>query len=536
MPTITLNRKSIERLIGKKLPLDKLKNSIEMLGTDLSSITENEIIVEVFPNRPDMLSEQGFARALSSFIGSKKSLKEYKVKDSKQKVIIDSSVNEVRPFTACAIVKNLKFDNEKVKEVINIQEKLHITYGRNRKKVAIGIYPFEKIKTPIKYLAKKPSEIKFQPLESSKEMTAPEILQKYRDYAHLLEDKTKFPIFIDSNNEILSMPPIINSHTTGKITEKTKDIFIECSGFDFRVLSKCLNIIVTSLADMGGEIYSMDLIYKNKKIKSPNLESEKIKLDLSYVNKLLGLSLTETQVKNLLEKMNYTYKDKTVHIPCYRTDILHQIDIVEDIAIAYGYENFKPEIPQIATIASQNKEELLHEKISQILVGFNFVQCNTFHITNKENLCNKMNYNIKFVELKNALTQEYNILRSWLSPSLIEVLSKNKHNEYPQKIFEIAKVFTPDLEEPFKLSTVISSKETDFTEIKQLLDSLLLLLDIQYKIEPIEHSSFILGRIGKIISNNKEVGFIGEVHPSVISSWDLKMPVVAFEIDLTKLF
>src|SRR3989344_2573007 len=155
MPTITLNRKSIEKLIGKKLSLDKLKNSIEMLGTDLSSITENEIIVEVFPNRPDMLSEQGFARTLSSFIGSKKSLKEYKAKDSKQKVMIDSSVNEVRPFTACAIVKNLKFDNEKVKEVINIQEKLHITYGRNRKKVAIGIYPFEKIKTPIKYLAKK---------------------------------------------------------------------------------------------------------------------------------------------------------------------------------------------------------------------------------------------------------------------------------------------------------------------------------------------------------------------------------------------
>src|SRR3990167_212086 len=218
MPTININRKVFESLIGKKLPTEKLKDRISYLGTDLESVTEDEIIVEIFPNRPDMLSVQGFSRVFSSFIGAKTGLRQYKVEPSKEKVIIDRSVADVRPYTACAIVKNLHFDDEKIKEVIDIQEKLHITYGRNRKKVAIGIYPFEKIKTPIKYLAKKPSEIKFQPLESSKEMTAPQILQKYRDYAHLLENQNKFPIFTDSNNEILSMPPIINSHTTGKIT------------------------------------------------------------------------------------------------------------------------------------------------------------------------------------------------------------------------------------------------------------------------------------------------------------------------------
>src|SRR3989338_8396529 len=267
MPTINISRKVFEQLVGRKLPLEKLKDRISYLGTDLESVTENEIIVEVFPNRPDMLSVQGFARAFSSFIGAKKGLRKYTVEKSNEKVIIEKSVADVRPYTACAIVKNLHFDDEKIKEVIDIQEKLHITYGRNRKKVAIGIYPFEKIKTPIRFLAEEPKNIIFQPLESNKKMNALEILEKHpagKAYWHLLQGKEKFPVFRDANGEVLSVPPIINSHETGKINEKTKDIFIECSGFDFDVLQKCLNIIVTALHEIDGKIYSMELHYGNK--------------------------------------------------------------------------------------------------------------------------------------------------------------------------------------------------------------------------------------------------------------------------------
>src|SRR3989344_1414874 len=151
MPTITLNRKVVEELVGKKLPLDKLKDRISMLGTDLESINEKEIVVEIFPNRPDLLSEQVFARALSSFIGVKKGLRNYKSNKPSYKVVIDKSVKEVRPYTACAVVKNLNFSDERIREMIQIQEKLHVTYGRNRKKVAIGIYPLEKIKFPVNY-------------------------------------------------------------------------------------------------------------------------------------------------------------------------------------------------------------------------------------------------------------------------------------------------------------------------------------------------------------------------------------------------
>ena len=541
MPTITLNRKVVEELTGKKLPLDKLKDRISMLGTDLESINDKEIVVEIFPNRPDLLSEQGFARALSSFINVKTGLREYKTKKANYKVIIDRSVKDVRPYTACAVVKNLKFNEEKIKEIIQIQEKLHVTYGRNRKKAAIGIYPIEKIKFPIKYLAKKPSEIKFIPLEFKRELNGLQILSQHptgREYAHLLEGKNLFPIFADGNNEIMSMPPIINSDKTGKITEKTKEVFIECSGFDFNVLSKCLNMIVTALADMGGEIYEVELNY-GKKIKTPNLQPEKMKLDVKYVNKILGLNLNENEIKKLLGRMGFSYKNKEVLVPCYRTDILHQIDLVEDIAIAYGYENFKEEIPSISTIGEENKFEIFKSKAANILAGFGFLETNTYNLTSKEIVSDRMNYKHDVVELYNSVNEEYNVLRSWILPCLLKVLEENRIYDLPQNLFNIGSVFKYSsncVEEAERIGLVICHNKANFTEAKQILDSLFRELDLKYEMEEAEHSSFIKGRVGRIIVNGKKVAYIGEIHPLVLKNFNLESPVAALELNLSELY
>ncbi|MCX6711547.1 MAG: phenylalanine--tRNA ligase subunit beta, partial [Candidatus Woesearchaeota archaeon] len=409
MPTININKNTFEKLVGKKLPLDKLKDKISYLGTDLEDIKNNEITVEIFPDRPDMLSVQGFARAFSSFIGVKTGLRKYNVSKSNEKVIIDPSLKNIRPYTACAIVKNLHFDDDKIKEIVQIQEKLHVTYGRNRRKLAMGIYPYEKIKSPIKFLALEPEKIVFQPLEYPIKLNGRQILQKHptgREYAHLLENLSKYPVFIDANNEILSMPPIINSEKTGKITEKTKDVFIECSGFDFNILKKCLNIVVTALADMGGTIYSMELQYGNKKIITPDLKPSTMKLDINYVNKILGLNLKENDIKKYLEKMGYSYINKKVLVPAYRADILHQIDLVEDIAIAYGFENFKEEIPNISTIAKENDFEKFKNKIANFLVGFNLFEVNTFNLTNKEDQTTNCNLDADVIEISNPNTSE----------------------------------------------------------------------------------------------------------------------------------
>ena len=531
MPTVTLNKNQFEELVGKKLPLEELKDRISMLGTDLEKIEGNEIIVEVFPNRPDMLSEQGFARAFSSFIGVKKGLRKYHARKSDYKVEVDTSVKKVRPETVCAVVKNLKLNDEKIKSIIQIQEKLHIGYGRNRKKVAIGIYPLEKIKFPIKYLALKPEEIKFKPLEMSQVLNGKQILELHptgREYKNLLENEKIYPIFIDANDNILSMPPIINSDEVGKITEKTKDVFVECSGFDYNILSKCLNIIVTALADINGEIYEVRI---NNKI-SPNLEPKEEKLDLKYVNKILGLELKDGEIKNLLEKMGYDYSNGKVLVPCYRADILHQIDFVEDIAIAYGYENFVEEIPNVSTIGKESEKSKFSKKISEILIGLGLLECSSVSLSNEEILNKKMNVKNKLVKVESPVNQDYDTLRNFILPGLLKILSENKSYEYPQNIFEIGRIFD-DIVDKDSLGIVVTG---NFTMIKQKLDALFSLLDIEYKIKENENESFILGRCGKIIVNEQELGVVGEISPAVLDNFGIDMPCSGLELDIYSLF
>ncbi len=536
MASAIFNRKQFEKEIGK---LDeKMQNKIAMFGTPLEKLDDADIEIEVFPNRPDLLSYHGFKRSFLAFLGKQTGLKEYKInKPEKDYVVnIDSSVKDIRPYTACAIIKGLKFDDDKIKEIIDIQEKLHLTVGRKRKKLAIGIYPLEKIKLPITFKALEPDKIKFIPLESDREMTGLQILQRHpagREYAHLLAGKAKFPIFIDSENNILSMPPIINSHLTGKITTETTNVFVECSGFDFEVLNKCLNIVVTTLADMGGKIYQMELRYKDKKI-TPDLAPEKMKINIKNANSLLGLSLDEKQIKELIERMGFNYNKGSVEIPPWRVDILHEVDLIEDIAIAYGYENFIPTIPEIATIGKENKKEIIKRKIGEILSGLNILETSNYHLTAKRDQFRKMGLaEENFIEVEESKT-DFTMLRKDLTHYLLKILSENVDSEYPQKIFEIGRIFTPTETENLALAIT----PANFTEVRQILEYLFKMMNLDITIkEPDKFPNyFIDGRTAEIILDKKTIGFLGEIHPRILKNWKIKMPVALFEINLEEVF
>jgi phenylalanyl-tRNA synthetase beta chain len=541
MANVTFPRKEFEKEIGK---LDeKMQNKIAMFGTPLEKFDDNEIEIEVFPNRPDLLSYHGFKRSFLAFLGKQTGLKQYKLNKPEKdfNVIVDSSVKDVRPYTVCTIVKGLKFNDEKIKEIVDIQEKLHFTIGRKRKKLAIGIYPLEKIKLPITFKALEPDKIKFIPLESDREMSGLQILQKHptgKEYAHLLAGKTKFPIFIDSDNKILSMPPVINSQETGKVTSETKDVFIECSGFDFNAINKCLNIIVTNLAEIGGEIYQMELIYKNKKIITPNLSSEKMKIDLKNANTLLGLELKEKEIKKLLEEMGHSYNKGIVEIAPWRTDILHEVDLIEDIAIAYGYENFIPEIPKITTIGKESGKERIKRKIAESLAGLNLLEVSNYHLTTKEDQSKNMGIQDEnFIKVEESKT-EYNLLRKDLTHYLLKNLSENVDSEYPQRIFELGKVFetNSNLTETENLALAIAP--ANFTEARQILEYLSKMMNLNFQIlEPEKTPNyFIEGRTAEIRLDNKIIGFLGEIHPRILRNWKIKMPVALFEINLEEIF
>ncbi|MEX0920336.1 MAG: phenylalanine--tRNA ligase subunit beta [Candidatus Pacearchaeota archaeon] len=544
MAVITIDKKTFEKEIGN---LDsEMQNKIAMFGTPVEAVDSNELQLEVFPNRPDLLSYHGFRRAFLAFLGKKTGLKKYKINkpEKNYNVSIESSLKNVRPYTACAIVKGLKLDDEKIKELIEIQEKLHITIGRKRKKVAIGIYPLEEIKLPITFKAMEPDKIKFIPLEMNREISGLEILQKHptgREYSHLLAGKAKFPIFTDAENKILSMPPIINSQSTGKVNEKTKEVFVECSGFDFETLKRCLNIIITSMAEMGGKIYQMNLNYGSKKETTPNLTPQNKKISLEKTNKLLGLDLKEKDLKKLIERMGYNYnqKENSVEIPVWRTDILHEVDIIEDIAIAYGYENLIPEIPSISTTGEEDRKETMKRKISEILSGLRMNEVSNYHISTKKDQVEKMEFSKQEETIiVEASKTENDTLRKNLSSMLLKNLSENIDSEYPQEIFEIGKVFylkEGNVKEKNNLAAVVSPG--NFTRINQILDYLSRMTSKKLTLKEPEKTEktppyFIEGRTAEIFLNEKNIGFIGEVHPKILKNWKIKMPVALFEIEL----
>ena len=550
MPVITVDRKDFCRLIGKDISMNEIEEKIPMLGAGWEGNDKEEFSVEINPNRPDMLSVEGLARAFSSFIGIRSGIKTYKAEKSIYMVNVDSVTKPIRPYIVCAAITGMTFTDESIKSLMDIQEKLHITHARKRRKAAIGVHDLDKIKFPLLYTAKDPS-FKFIPLGEEKEMTLDNILkhtEKGKDYSWVLKGKEKYPLLMDSENKVMAMPPIINSIHT-KVEENTKNLFIDVTGTDEKTINEILNIVVTSLAERKGKIHSVKIKYVDRVIETAKLETNMMKLEPNYVNKLLGLKLSNNEIIELLRKMGFDGNEMgkeniNVIIPCYRTDIMHQMDLVEDISIAYGYDKFEPEIPNISTIGEENPFESFNNRLRNLLVGYGLQEVMTFMLTNKNNSYKKMGMEERnVIETVNSKTEEYNIVRSWLLPSLMEVLWRNRNREYPQNLFEIGDVIEIDKKSDTGARTrrglgiVLCHSKTGFSEMKSIVESILNNLGIKkYKIEESKIPCFTKGRAAKVVVEGNDLGRFGEIHPEVITNWELEMPVSACEICVDFLF
>ena len=522
MPTVTLNRNVFEKVVGKKLPINELKDRISMLGTDLEDVTQKEIVVEVFPNRPDMLSEQGFARAFSSFLGINTGLSTYSVKRSGLKVIVDKSIT-MRPFTACAIVKNLKLNDDCIRELMQIQEKLATTHGRRRKKSAYGIYPLEKINFPITYVAKDPQSVEFAPLGYGEKMNGLRVEETHhtgKEFSPITDGWKKYPFFIDNDGAVLSMLPYTNSNDVGKVDTSTTEVFVECTGTSLENVNVALKILTTTLADMGGDIYAVDVEYPENTITTPNLEPQKMDLDIAYVESVLGLGLNQKQVSELLEKMGYGYKNKQVLIPAWRADILHPIDLIEDIAIAYGYENVEEEIPHVATIGEENPLARFASQLTDVMVGAGYQEVKNYHLMSLDELQSKMTNKQPAIDLLNA-PADYDHLRNSIIPSLLKTLTQNQHRDYPQNLFEIGTVFLNDTDAEYSidekqfLAITLCDERADFTAIRQIIDTLTQLLELEITVQEVSHPSMIEGRSAAAYVGKTKIATFGELSPLV---------------------
>jgi phenylalanyl-tRNA synthetase beta chain len=541
MPTISFDKKDLIELIGKKIDEEEILYCIRQFKGEIKNLSSEEILIELEPDRPDLFSIEGLARAIKGYLGIEKGLhKSALMKIDNSNISIKIINAKLRPFVASAIVKNIKFTDKSIKSLMNTQEALNETIGRNRKKVAIGIHDFDKIEPPI-YYSDVSSNFKIIPLDFYEEMTLEEVLYKHPKgikFKNLVYEN-KFPVYYDKLG-IFSFPPIINSERT-RVTEETKNLFIEITGTDDLAVKQTLNILISDLIDRGGLVQKVK-IEGRRKYTTPDLKPKKCIIKIDDVNNLIGLNLTSKKIKNLLERMRYgigkIYSNKIeVIYPAYRIDILHSVDIIEDIAIAYGYDKLIPETPKISTIGSLSLIEKEESKIRQILIGLGFQEVRTFTLSNKEIQAKLMNLdNLDLIEIENPVTIELNCFRRWITPHLMNFLSINKHVKYPQRIFEIGYVAFPDEKFENKVRTlrntavVIASSETNFSEIKSVLEAFASLLGWNIELIEENYSYYINGRSVKIIKNGKEIGFMGEIHPQILNNFELEVPVTSFEV------
>lgn len=539
------------------MPRDKegLNEVFAFVKGDVESLEGEAVSIEVKDsNRPDIWAVEGIARALRGYLGVGRGREIKLAGRSNFKVDIDKRVKPIRPFISTAIVKGLQPTDEALKSWINLQEKLDQTYGRKRKRASIGLYQADMMQSPLSYTVANPDIITFAPLGSEKKQSLREIVEthpKGAEYGEIISQFETWPILVDGADNVLSLPPVINSNDLGRITTETRNILVEVTGTNAETVHNTLKIVVASLAERGGKIYSCLETYpygSPRRLVSPDLSPTGSSLSLSYINKLLGTPLTLREASRFAERAGYRVRramGDTIHleIPCYRTDIMHSVDIVEDIAISMDINKLKPEWPRIWTIGSLAKETNETENAAEIMIGLGFQEVLTYGLTSPVVVSSNMQSGeAKLVELLNPRMTTHTVLRNWLLPSLLELLSHNTHVDYPQRIFEIGPCINrrenqvQPIQETRKLAAVTIHANAGFTEIRSSLDALAKNGGRSFEIREREHPSFLSGRCGAIISKEgTEVGIIGEVSPRVIKSWGLNLPAAAFEMELSAL-
>ena len=541
MPVIELSYSRLQKLIGK-VTKKQISDSLPFLGLDIESENKDLVRIEYSPNRPDYSTDFGIALGLQGLLGIKTGAIKLNVKKSnKYKISVKPEVSKIRPFVTGVVAKNGKIDDKTIKQFMTMQEDLHFGIGRKRKKSSIGIHDLDKISFPLVYTTTDRNH-KFTPLSSEKDLSISEILETTdvgKDYGKILGNSTKVPLILDANQQTVSFPPIINAAIT-TVTTKTKNLFVEVTGINKEDSEDMLSVVATILQKAGFTLETVQI--SGAKNSSPKFEQKKIKINPTLINQILGLNITTSKIISSLKKsrLDASIKGKEIvcSIPAYRFDIFGPMDLVEESALGYGIQNLTPTMAPPQTLGQINSVSSQIKLLSQTMVGLGYLESLNSSLTSKRVLYDMTNRDTsKIVSVLDSKSQEHTILRDTILPGLLENLSRNIHESYPQKMFETGTVFTLDnpISEKTNLSSISAHKDANFTEIKSILQSALKTgFGIQIDTKTTSHPSFEEGRCANIIVNKKSVGIIGEINSKIIENYKIRVPVVGFEISLSE--
>jgi phenylalanyl-tRNA synthetase beta chain len=567
MPTISIFKDDFESLLGSgggthTVSIQELEEWLMLVKGELKghNAETGELRVELQDsNRPDLWCCEGIARQIRIKRQGKPAPYPFLSKNAKQppRLIVAPGLEQVRPYVAACTAKGYRVTKEGLAQLIQTQEKLADIFGHKRKTVSIGLYRLQEIRFPVTYELVKPDEASFMPLGMETVMTLSEILMvhpKGLEYGHILAGQSRLPLLRDAINRPLSLPPIINSREIGEVRVGDDELFVEVTGTDLSMVVLTVNIFAVNLADRGAAIEPIAIQYPcdtplGRRVVTPQDLGKSRPIRIETIERALGQVLGGKTVKEALESYGYEVSaGKGVvkaKLPPYRQDLMHEMDVVEDVAMSCGYGSFAPEMPAQFTVGGLSRIEQTSDRARELMVGLGFQEIISNILGSPESYSTAMRLDGtgwgKMVEVDNAMAVTFSALRQWMLPSLLRVEAASNRAFYPHRLFEAGDVAIPDPAHELGsrtdtvLGAVLAHASAHFSEIHSCLDVLFYHLGQEYSLEPVQHPSFLEGRAGHIIVAGKPVGVIGEVHPEVLERWQISVPVVSFDVNLSQL-
>lgn len=540
MPTIEVRMWDLERVAKTSINYEELEGLLSKLKCEVEEVRGDVLIYEASHDRPDLFSAEGLGRAIRNLKGVEKGFKELELIDTGIEVLADNPPN-YRPYVLGAVVRNLRLDDEAIRQLFQLQEKLHIGYCGDRSLVAIGIHDLRAINPPIYYRAV--NEYVFKPLGYDAEMSIRDVLQvvdKGIKYRHLVREGA-YPLLVDSKGMVLSLPPIINGDYT-KITPDTRDVFIDITGTEPELMSRVLNVVIGSLIERCDKpVVGKVRVVGGESLYSPSYYVREFKLSVSNVKSLAGIELSADDIVNYLSIMGFNaFKlgDEVVLVraPPYRIDVMHEVDLIEDIVIGFGYDRVETELLPATHSGGQHPIERFSRIIRELLVGLGIQEVVNFMLVDSQFLSD-LGFK-DFIILENPKMKAYSAMRNSLIPSILQSISLNSKFSRELRIFEIGDVVEVNegaVDSVRKLCVGISTPRTTLTDSLIVLRALMHVLDVKYTLEKCYEELMIPGRCARVFVNGKEVGIAGEVHPRVLNYISYAQPIAVLELNLTQL-
>ena len=573
MPTISVEQKLLAKLLsqhGCQHDIADVDHRLPLLGTDIDRCDDEVLDIEIFPNRPDLLSAETLSFAMRGFLHNQETLSNESLEPSGVSLTVDPELASIRPIILGAVVRGLtmKDDGEMdefIKQLMDHQEKLHFALGRGRRRASIGVHDLANLNPPFAVKAVERTH-SFTPLAMNEPMTIDEILSTHPkgiEYAHLLEGMEKVPIIEDANGSVLSFPPIINGeHTT--VQSSTRDLFIDVTGWDRRACESCLMLVALQAKERGGIVQTVHIEDCNGEDEVlPNWQPVHHRVPARLVSTILGRELDDEELKNAMIRMGGLFTGRSsatseevgndgsmkhagdgedmlcFDMPRWRFDLLHPVDIVEDLAIGHGYEDLGVDVPKAPMNAIPRQDNHLRRRIRTSMQGMGFMQIQSLTLSNDQDQFDRMRWKPfnEITRITNPITLEHTMMRHFLLPGLLRLLASNRHHDLPQSVYELGTVVR-DHTNMDRLAFLTAERTGGFAAIRGRIQALLRDIgaeNIAIEALPENEGPWLAGRAARVLLNGEWVGCFGEIDPTISQSFELLVPLNGAEFDVEAL-